>query len=600
MIFLPKTSVLLALLSAFAAVSTLRASDSAAIRLPLQNTGVDTDASGTLAAQIKTAGSTMTVTVAGLTPGASYTIHNNETPEGAFGADAKGRAKVLFSTAGARGSFLFDFDPRGSLVSVRQGGTNILQANVSAPGEPLQSAVTERIEFRGTSSTGKASAQFTGTPTGRRSFSLQLANVTGTNWLVYVDGLPRGQMTSRGSSARISFDTLTNRAGVLPLNFDPRGKVLDIAQGTNLVFSSSLEAKAFLLNFANPNTQIAYIPSTGADTNGTARAKLKVDKEARRKFSVELEDVPVGTYQLLANGLSAANIDVATDDDGTEGEVEFASNDDDSDELPLTFEPINSVFTVQRNATVYFQGPLNFNGNTNGGTNNVPVFIEEILTSTGLDPDAHGDARYEVDDKGRQKFQVEIEDVPVGEYELWVGGILRETIDVEASGDDVQGEIEFQAGDDDSSDPELTFDPRGLLIEVKTNEGTFFSHTFGNGDGTGPSSAEPLLVKLPLFNTGVTAGATAKMKFERDEDGDESFEVEIEDAPVGSHDLWVGATKRATISVAATTSGTEGKVEFEDSPESGQLPLDFNPLGETISIVFNSTTTFQRLLPASP
>lgn len=576
----------------------LGASDSAGIKLPLQNTGVDPDAAGTLSAQIKPFGSVMSLALANLTPGGSYIVQCGDTPEASFNADPRGRAKVVFSAAGARGAFPFDFDPRGRLLSVRQNGNSVLQANVSASGEPSQSAVTERVEF--SSPAGKAAAQFTGIPTGRRAFSVQLANVSGTNWQLHVDGILRGTLTGRGSSARINFDTLTNRAGVLPLDFDPRGKVLDISRGTNLVFTGPLEARAFQLNFANPGTQVGFIPSTGADADGTARAKLKVDKDARRKFSVELEDVPTGTYQLLANGLAAANIDVTTSDDGTEGEVEFASNDDDSDELPLTFEPTNSVFTVQRSATVYFQGPLTFAGGSAGGTNSTPVFLEEILSSTGLDPDAEGDARYEVDDRGRQDFKVEIEDVPEGDYELWVGGVLRGTIEAQAGADGVEGEIEFQAGDDDSDDPELTFDPRGQLIEVKTNEGTFFSHTFGNGDGAGPAGSEPVLVKLPLFNTGVAPAATAKMKFERDEDGDESFEVEIEDVPAGSYALWVGATQRGTINVTATTSGTEGELEFDDSPDSGELPLNFNPLGETISIVGGSTTFFQRTLPAAP
>lgn len=109
----------------------------------------------------------------------------------------------------------------------------------------------------------------------------------------------------------------------------------------------------------------------------------------------------------------------------------------------------------------------------------------------------------------------------------------------------------------------------------------------------------PLLIQLPLFSTGASSNATAGMKFKRDDDGGESFEVEIEDAPVGVYEVWVGATQRASIAVAATVSGTHGQVEFDDSPKPGQLPLNFDPRGELVTLVRNGVTYFQRILPAS-
>ena len=326
--------------------------------------------------------------------------------------------------------------------------------------------------------------------------------------------------------------------------------------------------------------------------------KLKVKQDARQECSIELEDVPVGTYELLANGAAVANIEVTTDDDGTEGEVEFSNGGDDSDELPLTFDPETSVFTVQRDGVVYFQGSLTFVGNGGAGTDS-PVSIEERMASTGLDPNASADAEFEIDDRGRQEFSVEIEDVPAGEYELWVGGVLRGTITAALNDDDeIEGEIEFSSSDDDDDELPLNFDPRGQLIEVKNASGTFFSHTFGNGDANSGPSASPVMIKLPLFSAGTLPGATAKMKFKRDDDGEESFEVEIEDAPLGSYELWVGTVKRANIVVNNTESGTEGEVEFEESPDSGDLLLDFDPRGELISIVRNGVTHFERLLPA--
>lgn len=591
-----KTVTKIAALAMGLAALPVLADDSATIRLPLQNTGVDLDATGQFQAQLNSKSSTLTLSLTNLTPGAAYTVNNGETPEAGFSADSKGKARLVFTTTAKKKTYPLDFDPRGQVFSVRENGTSILQAVISGEGEPSNSTVVERTELKVAGSKMKAVAQFVAFNSGRRTFSVQLTGATAGNWLLYVDGVSRGSFTSKGSSAKISFDTAPVKAGTLLLDFDPRGKVLDIAQDTNLVFTGPMVAKAANVNFvSNPKSQTAFIPSTGADPDGTARVKLKVRRDASRKCSVELEGLPVGTYELLADGTAVANIEVKTSDDGTEGEVEFSNRDDDSEELPLTFDPEKSVFTVQREATVYFQGLLTFAG---GGSSTAPTSVEETLSSTGLDADARGKAEFEIDDRGRRKFSVEIEDVAEGVYELWVGGVLRGSIEAESDDDEIEGEIEFESGDDDSDELPLDFDPRGLLIEVKNGSGTFFSHNFGSGNGGNGTSAPQVKVELPLFNTGTAVGATAEMKFKRDDDGDESFEVEVEDAPTGSYELWVGATQRATIVVENTDSGTEGEVEFEDSPKSGHLPLDFDPRGELISVVRDGVTYFQRLLPA--
>jgi hypothetical protein len=590
-----KTILKFAALAMGLAPLPLLADDSASIRLPLQNTGVDADATGQFQAQLKSENSTLTLSLANLTPGAAYTVNNGETPEAGFVADSKGKARLLFTTKDKKNSYPLDFDPRGQLFSVRENGTSILEAVISGEGEPSVSTVVDRMELEVDGLKTKAVAQYAAFKTGRRTFSVQLSGTTGTNWLLYVDGILRGSFTNKGSSARISFDSNPVKEGVLLLDFDPRGKVIDIAQDTNLIFSGPMAAKASNVNFANPKSQTAFIPSTAVDPDGTARVKLKVERDAGRKCSVELEDVPVGIYQLLVDGAFVANIQVSTEDDETEGEVEFSNRDDDSDELPLTFDPETGVFTVQRDETVYFQGGLTYAG---GGTGTTPASLEEKLFSTGLDADAHAEAEFEIDDRGRSRFSVEIEDVAAGVYQLWVGGVLRGTITAELDDDEVEGEIEFESGDDDSEELPLDFDPRGLLIEVKNGLGTFFSHNFGSGSASNGTSSQPVDVELPLFNTGAAVGATAEMEFKRDDDGEESFEVELEDLPVGNYELWVGETQRATISVENSESGTHGEVEFEDSPKPGEFPLDFDPRGELVTVVRNGVTYFQRLLPA--
>lgn len=573
------------------------AEDSSSIRLNLQSTGADTNAVGTLQATFRSRGSTLSLSLANLTPGAPYTVVVGVTPEAAFNADSRGRARLSFGTLSRRGVYPLDFDPRGQTLAVQENGTNILQAVVSGFGEPEKSAVSERVELRLVGSQGRAVAQYLLLSTGRRTFNVQLTGVSGSNWVLYVDGLRRGDFANRGTTGRLGFDSTPRNTNTLLLDFDPRGKVLDIARETNLVFSGVMAAQATNVSFAAPRAQVAFIPSTGVDPDGTARAKLKVDEKARQKFSVELEDVPVGTYELLADGVLTANVQVITNLTGTEGEVEFSSREDNGDELPLTFDPTNTVFTVQRAGTVYFTGALVLPG-SGTNTNSGPAFLTEALSSTGLDGDAHGEAKFEVDDRGRQKFSVEIEDVAEGSYALWVGGVQRATFAAQTILGKVTGEIEFEAGDDDTDELPLNFDPRGQLIEVRGTAGTYFSHVFGNGGATNsPGLTTPLEIVLPLFNAGAPVNATARMEYQRDDDGGESFEVELEDLAVGNYELWVGATQRAVIAVVATTGGTRGQVEFDDTPKAGESLLNFNPRGEIITVVGSSGVLFQRVLP---
>ncbi len=579
--------------------SVVVASDSSAIRFSLENTGVDTNAAGAVTMAFSPKSSQVMVKASNLTPGQNYTLFVGVIPELTAAADSKGRWNATFRTPPKSSGALLDFDPRGLVMALNDGNTNVLQALVSRTGEPSGSRVSEKTEISDDSA--KALLTFQTQPKGRRIFTIKLSGVSGSNWVLYVNGLPVGNVSVSKGRGSATFDSSPSSSKSQLLTFDPRGLVVDIAQSTNLIFTGSCEARIKNVNLASPSLQLASIPSTGLDSDATAKAKLRVDGKARRKFSVEVEDVPVGAYGFFVNDVLQGNINVVTYPGGTHGEIEFSSRDDSGDELPLTFDPTNSTFSIQQGVSVYFQGAIAFS--TTGGSNEPPAELDEILASTGLDGDASGHARYRIRDDGRRDFNVEIEDVPVGSYPLFVGGVQRGSISVVSVAGKVQGEIEF-SNPVESGKSLLNFDPRGQLIEVKSAVDTFFSHLFG-GSGTGGSSNSvfvvPMDLSLPLFNTGIATGATAKAEFKRKDNGDRNFEVEIEDAPLGSYNLIVGGVSRATINVVSDGfGGTRGQVEFDsDSPQNGELLLDFDPLGQLIELIHNGESYFAREFPTA-
>jgi hypothetical protein len=129
-----------------------------------------------------------------------------------------------------------------------------------------------------------------------------------------------------------------------------------------------------------------------------------------------------------------------------------------------------------------------------------------------------------------------------------------------------------------------------------------FGSTSVVGSGSGGSNTTivmPSRIEVPLFNLAVSSGASAKAKFKRDDRGRRNFEVEIEDAPVGSYTLLVAGVSVATINVVNTPNGTHGEIEFEDDDDNTHLPLTFDPLGQEISLTRDGEVRFQRVFPTA-
>jgi len=570
----------------------------------MQNTGIEANASGTVAAVFKPNNSQLSINAAGLTPSGMFTLTVGGVTEASLTADNKGRVRAQFFAPAKNGNLALNFDPHGQLLALTDGSNSVLQAIVSGPGEPAGTIVDEQVTLAAAVGNGQATLRFQEDKNGVQTFSVQLKNISGTNWSLFVNGVFESVIPTQKSNGGIIFRS----NGSPMLNFDPRNEVIDIVQDTNIVFSGKLEAQIPNIDVATPSASAGSIPSTGVDPDGKATARLRTDNNAVRSFSVELEDVPTGSYEFLANGVSQGFINVGSRSNETEGEIEFTSHMDDTNELPLNFNPTNAVFTIQQSNVVFFQGMLvlangsnngKVSGKSNGGgknggnnnvTNQVPAEIRENLVSTGLVPGAQGDARFEVDDKGREKFRVEIEDVPAGAYQLFVGGAQVGTINARTNAAEVSGEIEFSNSHDKGDQP-LNFDPRGQLLEVKNSAGTLFSQIFGAGN-TNSTATVPLQIQLPLFNIGPATNATAEMEFKQDDRNRQSFGVEIHKVPAGDYQLLVNGVVEGTITVSATS----GKIDFESNPDDGGLPLNFNPLGADIMIAQGAIVFFDRML----
>lgn len=588
------------------ALPVLADGDNSLIQLPLQNTGMDADAIGTLEINLKEQSSTMKLNLTNLTPGAAYIVTNGATPEAEFRADAKGAARLLFTTNPKKGLLALDFEPRGQILGVWTGGVRILQAVVSAQGEPPKSTVSESVVLTKPGSRSKAVARFSARPTGQQSFTVQLSQISGTGWSLYVDGVWRGSFVVKGSSASLDFHSHPSSPATRWLDFDPRGRTLDIVQGNQLMFSGLMAAKAAEVNVATHAWLCGGIPTTGQDSDGSARVKLVVESDARRKFMLWLMDVPEGAYEFMVNGVPVAQIQAEATGEGVIGILEFSSRNDDSDELPLTFDPSTAVFTIRKTGVDYFHGRLVIaSGGKDTDKEPDPDSIKEDLVSTGFDPNAKGTVEFKRKKSGDATFRIDTKNASLGTFTVWVGGIERGTFKAEvtynqgygsrgSSKKEIKGSIDFET--DRRKNP-LDFDPRGQLVEIgEVGETTaiLFSQIFGATRGP----ARPVICRLPLFSRGTVPGAIAKMEFKRDEQGVKLFKVSLESALPGTYALLIGGKQHALIQVPNTAGGSGGVIEFDDIPSAGQHLLDFDPRGAAISIVRDGEVCFERSLPA--
>jgi hypothetical protein len=234
------------------------------------------------------------------------------------------------------------------------------------------------------------------------------------------------------------------------------------------------------------------------------------------------------------------------------------------------------------------------------------ILDSEIITplvSSGLIAEASGKTKYE-QRSDRIEYSVEIEDLPIGTYQLLVDGQIKGDIDVVAlTAGSTEGEIEFR-------DPVeagkilLDFDPVGKEIKITQNQQVYLSSNGSTSIDSGNTSSEAppfgnSEIELYMTNIGVYAFAKAKAKLEQRTDRVD-FKVELENIPTGFYNFNVDGNVQGVIEVIQTPAGVEGELEFRNPVEAGKELLDFNPLGAQLTITENEIVLFNLDFPASP
>ncbi len=322
--------------------------------------------------------------------------------------------------------------------------------------------------------------------------SMDLMTVTGVTNLQDNDPQTRNEIIL--ASASFTFDDCQN--GTVDISPKPTGATVDSPNsisGTGGIVRvqrlTSIQGSSCSGGISD-NTEVTessyevtqFMSNTGVYPDGNARIKFK-QSATTTEFEVEVEDIPVGSYDLRVDGVIRGQFEVIVDGSGTEGDIEFDSPAD-QDEILLDFDPRDKAVEVLENGAVLFGVVFTPESivNPDPVSSGAPPFAndvetEMVMNNTGLIQSAKGEVKLD-QEMTEVEFEVEIEDLPLGNYGLFVDGALVGTITVENDEGGAEGEIEFSFPEE-AGNSILDFDPRGKLIEVRQGDvGTILQVNF--------------------------------------------------------------------------------------------------------------------------
>ena len=560
------------------------------IAAALARTGVDANATGSVRSTLSALVAQLQIDVANLAPNTAYQIAIDDSPEANFVTDDKGGARVLLR-AGDDASPL-DVDPRGREIEVRHGADDVLRVAMTAGASTAPGML--RVESVGLKATalapgGKAKAVFRSTADGRQRLEIEVEHAPPGTYSVFVGGIERGSFAAPAGIGSIEFGD--DGAGSPPLDFDAQAAQIDLVRNDAIVFSGVLTATIPDMNVCEASELRRLLtPEQG----GEASARIRTRADCDRDFEVEIEDVTAGSYQLRVGGVVRGTIVAAFDParGRVRGEIEFDTDADEANELPLTFDPSGQSIEILSGTTLAFSIDTLAPGASTPDSC-TPEDDARPLAGSALQPSASGRARLRVRDDCRTRLNVEIEDVTAGRYDVVIGGVFRATLTAafDAAKGQVQGEVEF--GDDDAGSPPLDFDPHGQSVVIEQQGVTMLSGSFGLTPGSGSPTCVDDRSVVALLNQGVDTDAHAEARLRTRDDCRKTFTVEIEDVAAGSYSVLVGGSARATIVVGALGRG-EVELDTNDPPKP---VLDFDPRGKEIAITKSGVTFFVRVFP---
>ena len=216
---------------------------------------------------------------------------------------------------------------------------------------------------------------------------------------------------------------------------------------------------------------------------GQGRGMTELELEqARSKFSIEVYDLPAGTYDVLVGGEVRGQIEVMAKSSNGEGEIEFVSPADNGQPL-LDFDPRGMEVVIAQGGNPILSTTMPEQSSASDGSNDDSSHVDQGPNTGNSELEIRldrmsMDAMYAQTTASAQlerepeyvEFEVKMRNAPAGIYELQVDGVVRGVIEVMPYGSVTAGEIQFR----DPVRPGyelLDFDPTGTVVSILDENG---------------------------------------------------------------------------------------------------------------------------------
>jgi hypothetical protein len=189
----------------------------------------------------------------------------------------------------------------------------------------------------------------------RTRLNVEIEDVVAGNYTVRIGGVTRATLAAAFDAVegqvRGEVEFGDDDAGSPPLDFDPHGQSVEIEQQGVSVLSGSfgLTPGSNGPNCVDDRTVIALL-NQGADANAHAEVRLRTRDDCRETFSVEIEDVAAGSYQVLVDASVRATIVVGATG---RGQVELDTND--PPKPVLNFDPRGREIAIAKGGVRFFE-----------------------------------------------------------------------------------------------------------------------------------------------------------------------------------------------------------------------------------------------------
>lgn len=194
----------------------------------------------------------------------------------------------------------------------------------------------------------------------RTKFSVEVEDMIDGSYRIVVGGIDRGELIVALGIGETEFRSPVE-AGKVLLTFDPRGEMVEVHDDQGVVLTSGDvildpgddDDNGEPIDFGTTEIEVD-LTNTGVYTLASGDARLRPETD-RTDFSVEIEDVPIGSYTLRIGGNVVGTIEVVQLQDGSvEGELEFR-NPVEPGKILLDFDPRGQQIDVLEGETVIME-----------------------------------------------------------------------------------------------------------------------------------------------------------------------------------------------------------------------------------------------------